>query len=78
MASPSQYDLGEPLSDAPQTSEVHGAPKTQEFVLAYAANLPVPLHANKVVVGELQNVLASMRLNSRWSDLSRTVCFILC
>jgi hypothetical protein len=71
MASPTQNESGESFNIALTPAGSHAGHKIDDYSLALAPNLPVPLHINKVIVGELQNALASMKLNARWADLSR-------
>jgi hypothetical protein len=64
----SELDIELPLADMPlDASEVtRGAHLTKP--------IPVRLATSKVILGEIQNVLAVMKLNSRWSDPIRNVC----
>lgn len=73
MASPTHHESDEHEGHDDVPSTLHLGSQNADFGLFSVQHLPVPLHINKVIVGELQNVLASMKLNSRWKDLSRAV-----
>ena len=73
MASPTHHEPDEHAGHDDVPSTLHLGSQNADFGLLSVQLLPVPLHINKVIVGELQNVLASMKLNSRWKDISRAV-----
>lgn len=74
MSSLHSNETGAPISAFSTTEDAH---RTVHGVDSTSRALPCPLPISKVVVGELQNVLASMRQNARWSDPSRSVRTVL-
>lgn len=70
MAYNLQSELEIEITMVDRSVEDTGLRKTHQKV---SQGTPVRLAQSKVILGEIQNVMAIMRLNSRWSDPIRNV-----